>query len=69
MPRFALPLFFVSSNLLSFLFTLCEQILIPLVFLKPYIFKVSFCLLLGVIKDLSKKYLQYKMQKTWLENQ
>ena len=37
-------------------------------FSKPYILKVSFCLLLGVIKDLNKKYLQYKMQKTWLEN-
>jgi hypothetical protein len=44
--------FFVSSNLLSILFTLCEQILIPLVFLKPYILKVSFCLLLSVIKDI-----------------
>jgi phosphatidylglycerophosphatase A len=31
-------LFFVSSNLFSILFTLCEQIVIPLVFLKPYIF-------------------------------
>jgi hypothetical protein len=47
-------LFFVSSNLLSILFTLYEQILIPLVFLKPYILKVSFCLLLGVIKDIRK---------------
>jgi hypothetical protein len=47
-------LFFVSSNLLSILFTLYEQILIPLVFLKPYILKVSFCLLLDVIKDIRK---------------
>jgi hypothetical protein len=46
--------FFVSSNLLSILFTLCEQILIPLVVLKPYILKVSFWLLLGVIKDIRK---------------
>jgi hypothetical protein len=36
------------------LVTLCEQILIPLVFLNPYILKVSFCLLLGVIKDIRK---------------
>jgi hypothetical protein len=42
-------------------------------FFKPYILKVSFCLLLGVIKDIRKiefkqEILQYKMQKTWLEN-
>jgi hypothetical protein len=43
-----------GSILLSILFTLCEYILIPLVVLKPYILKVSFSLLLGVIKDIRK---------------
>jgi hypothetical protein len=33
---------------------LAEKFLIPLVFLKPYILKVSFCLLLDVIKDIRK---------------
>jgi hypothetical protein len=52
---------FVSSNLLSVLFTLCEQILIPLVFLKPFILKVSFCLLLGVLKGIRKIALKQKI--------
>jgi hypothetical protein len=49
--KIAINCCFVSSNILSILFTLCEQILIPIVFLKPYILKVSFCLLLMSSSD------------------